>query len=170
MSVYQEMSSSIYEVSFFSPPTKPPRVSGILGCPPLASPLTPAPPRPLCCRGRGWNPRSRRPSCLPRSHSKRALCCVFIHSLLIRRLMESAGRISAGTGGKELWPKQRSPAPWSAETQGASNDTNRLKSIQWKSDPWKVHGAVTVTARGLERRGRGVSGGAGQPLDGAALG
>ena len=56
---------------------------------------------------------------------------------------------------------EQASAPWSAETQGASNDTNRLKLIQWKSDPWKVHGAgwrgggvVSWKGRGSPCRGR----------------
>ena len=148
-----------------------PVIPGFLGCPCLASPLTPAPPRPLCCRGRGWNPRSRRPSGLPKvTQQESPLPC--IHSFLTHSMPD-------GVCGPDLcrhWGKgtvaetEQTPAPRSAETQGASNDTNRLKSIQGKRDPWKLHGEVTVTARGLERQGRGVSGGAGQPLEGAALG
>ena len=157
-------------------PAKPPSVSGILGCPHLASPLIPAPPRPLCCRGRGWNPRSRRPSACPRSHSQRTpplvnpLSC--IHSFFIYWTPDGiCGPDLCGHWGKGSVAKtEQASAPWSAETRGASNDTNRLKLIQWKSDPWKVHGAVTVAAKGLERRGPSVLERAGQPLEGAALG
>ena len=148
-----------------SRPPKPPSDPGILGCPYLASPLTPAPPRPLCCGGRGWNPRSRRPSGLPEvTQQESPLPC--IHSFFTHSMPD-------GVCGPDLcrhWGKgtvaktEQAPAPWSTETQGASNDTSRLKSIQWKRDPWKVHGEVAVTARGLERQGRGVSGWGGASL------
>lgn len=58
---------------------------------------------------------------------------------------------------------EQAPAPWSAETQGASNHTSGLKLIPWKSDGWKVHGVVTVGqgggGRGLGRGGAAPGGG-----------
>lgn len=71
--------------------------------------------------------------------------------------MKSASRISAGTGGKELWPKQNKPLPPGALTQ-------------IKVDPVEGSWCGDCGGEGAGEAGRAVSVGAGQPLVGAALG
>lgn len=125
LSVYQEMSSSIYllgGVSLLPAPQNLPGFPGFL-LSPSSHPPDPSPTPPTVLQGEGVEPEVQEAIRVAQGHTARehlhwlTLCRVFIHSSSIGHLMESAGRISAGTGGKEPWPKQNKPLPPGALTQ-----------------------------------------------------